>query len=136
MKSFKILPFSIDFSTSFLTFSLASGGSAPLTPYKSIFPKFSLNFRENFDKILKNFQKIAKFTCKFSKNYKIFIDFLTFFGNFRVWKNAKFLISPMKKVPPPKLPGPPPPNAKSCITYWLPFLIFLQKCLKRRPTYQ
>ena len=87
MKSFNILPFSIDFSTSFLTFSLASGGSPlepPTNPYFQNFLKFSLNFRENFDKILKNFQKIAKFTCKFSKNYKVFIDFLAFVENFRV----------------------------------------------------
>ena len=82
----------------FFIFSLASGGSAARTPYKSIFPKFSkffLNFRENFDNIFKKFQNIAKFPYKFSKNYIIFIDFLTFFENFRVWKNAKFLISPM-----------------------------------------
>ena len=63
MKSFKNLQFSIDFSTTFLIFSLASGGSAPLNPYKSIFPKFlkfSLKFRENFDKILKIFTKNRK----------------------------------------------------------------------------
>ena len=102
MKCFKILQFSIDFSTTFLIFSLASGSSPqpPTNPYFQNFLKFPLNFRENFDKILKKFQKIAKFTCKFAKNYKIFIDFLTFLESFRVWKNAKIFISPMKKVPP------------------------------------
>ena len=66
MKNFKSLQVSIDFSTVLNNFA---------NPLKCIFIKFSLNFRENFDKILKNFQKIAKFTCKFSKNYKILIDF-------------------------------------------------------------
>ena len=63
MKSFKILQFSIDFSTTFLMFSLASGSSTPEPPtnqYFQNFLKFSLNFRENFDKILKNFQKMHK----------------------------------------------------------------------------
>ena len=39
MKSVKSVQFSIDFSTTFLIFSLAI-----LTPYKSIFPKLFLNF--------------------------------------------------------------------------------------------
>ena len=65
MKRFKILQFSIDFSTNFFNiFATFFGGSAPRTPYKSRNPKiskFPLNFRENLEKILKNFQKIAKF---------------------------------------------------------------------------
>ena len=123
MKSFKILQFSIDFSTNFLIFSLASGGSAPRTPYKSIFPKFSINFRENFDQILKNFQKIAKFTCKFSKYYKIFIDFLTFFENFSSLKKMRnFWFLKCKKVPPHKPAGTPPPIRE--ILYKLLFVIF------------
>ena len=103
-KVLKFCRFPLIFRLIFLIFSLASGAPPPETPtnpYFQNFLNFSLNFRENFDKILTNFQKIAKFTCKFSKNYKIFIDFLTFFENFRVWKNAKFLLSTMKKYPPP-----------------------------------
>ena len=75
MKGFNILQFSIDFSTNFVIFSLASGGSAPeppTNPYFQNFLNFSLNFRENFDKIfnksqnfLKNFQKIIKFSLIF-----------------------------------------------------------------------
>ena len=52
MKSFEILQFSIDFSTTFLIFSLASGGSAtepPTSPYYENFLKFSLNFRKKFE---------------------------------------------------------------------------------------
>ena len=58
MKAFKILPFSNGFLTNFLIYS-------PTNPYFQNFQKFPLNFRENFDKMLKGFQKIAKFTCKF-----------------------------------------------------------------------
>ena len=50
----------------------------PTNAYFQNFLNFSLNFRENFDKILKKFQKLAKFPLKFSKNYKFFIDFLNF----------------------------------------------------------
>ena len=102
MKSFKILQFSIDFSTTFLIFSLASGGSAPRTPsnpYFQNFLKFSLNFRENFDTILKIFQKIINFSLIFKHYLKIF--------EFEKMRNFWFLQS--KKVPPPSLPGRPPP---------------------------
>ena len=64
MKTFKILQVYIDFPTIFLIFSLASGDPPPepaTNPYFQNFLNFSLNFRENFDKILKDFQKIEKF---------------------------------------------------------------------------
>ena len=84
-------------------FWLASGGSAPELSINPIFLKFSkrfLKFSRNFDKILKKLQKIEKFPYKVSKNYKNFIDFLTFFENFWVWKNRKFWFLQCKKVPP------------------------------------
>ena len=71
MKSFKILQFSIAFSTTFLIFSLASGGGAPeppTNPYFQNFLHFSLRFREKLVVILKNFPELAKFNDKFSKN--------------------------------------------------------------------
>ena len=80
MKIFKSLLVSIDFLTKFLIISLAT----PTNAYFQNFLNFSVNFRENFDDILKNFQKIAKFPLQFSKNYKIFIDFKIFFETFRV----------------------------------------------------
>ena len=80
MKRVKILQFSIDFSTNFVIFSLASGG---LSPRNALQIHISIDFRANFDKILNN-NKIAKFPYTFSKNYSMFIDFLTFFENFRV----------------------------------------------------
>ena len=119
MKSFKIFQFSIYFSTTFLIFSLASGGGSapepPTNPYFQNFLTFSLNFRENFDNIFQNFQKIAKCTCKFSKNYKIFIAFLAFLKIFEFEKMRNFWFLQWKSTP-PKLPGTPP-NAKSCINY-------------------
>ena len=81
MKNFKMLQVYIDFSTNFLIFSQDSGVPPP-NPYKCKFQNFlnfPINFSENFDKFLKNFQKLAKF----SKNYNFFIDFLNFFKNFR-----------------------------------------------------
>ena len=66
----KFCRFPLIFRLIFLIFSLASGGSAsepPTNPYFQNFRKFSLNFREHFDYFLINFQKIAKFTCKFFK---------------------------------------------------------------------
>ena len=77
MKIFTSLQVSIDFSIKFLIISLASGA----TLCKCTFPKFlnfSINFRENFDKILNNFQKIANFSVKFLKNCKFFIAFKIF----------------------------------------------------------
>ena len=69
MKICKLLQISIDFSTNFLIFSLASGDSA-LEPSKNLyfqsFLKFPLNFRENYDKNIKKISKIAKFPLKFS----------------------------------------------------------------------
>ena len=77
----------------FLIFSWASRGIAPRTPYKSIFPKFSLNFRENIEKVLKNFKKIAIFTSKFFKKIiKFSLLFLTFFENFRVCQKRNFCL--------------------------------------------
>ena len=121
MKSFIILPFSIDFSTSFLRFSLASWGSASRTPYKSIFQNFlklSLIFRENYDKILTNFLKIPKFNVKFQKIIKFSLIFYLFLKIFDFEKNAKFLSSTMKKYPLPSSRDPTP-NGKSCINYCL-----------------
>ena len=109
---FKSLPVSIDFSTKLLIISQASGGLAHQTSYKCLFPKFSnfsLNFRENFDRTLKNFQKIAKFPWKFSKNCKIFIDFLNFLKPLSLKKRLNFLFLLCKKVL-PLLPVPPPPT--------------------------
>ena len=69
MKTFKSLLVSIDFSTKFSIISLASVVSAPEPPTNDKFQKFlhfPLKFRVNFDKILKTFQKVAKFPLKFS----------------------------------------------------------------------
>ena len=69
MKIFKSLQVSIAFSTVFNNFA-SFGGSASWTPYKCIFPKFSkffLNFRVNFDKILKKFSKTRKIFLKIFK---------------------------------------------------------------------
>ena len=74
MKIFKCLQVSIDFSTKFLIISLALGALPPEPPPNAYFQNF-LNFRVNFHKILKNFQKIAKFPSKFVISYKFFIDF-------------------------------------------------------------
>ena len=120
MKIFKILEVSIDFSTNFLIFSLASGGSAP-PPEPSTNPYFQ-NFCENFDKLLNISQNFLK---NFHKNIKFSLIFLTFFENFRVWKNAKFLLSPIKKQPPPKRDhfSRDPQNAKSWRNYCALFII-------------
>ena len=63
MKTFKILLVSIDFSTSFLIISLASGAlpqEPPRNAYFQNFLNFPVNFRENFNRLFKKFQKIAK----------------------------------------------------------------------------
>ena len=89
MKIFKRLQVSIDFSTRFLIISLALGALPPpsRTPTNAYFPhflNFSINFRENFDKILK---KISINFLTFSKNYKFFIDFCQkFLKNFEYEK--------------------------------------------------
>ena len=67
MKIFNILHVSIDFSTNFLIFVglylYGFGGrfEPPTNLYFQRSLNFSLNFNENLDKILKRFQKIAKF---------------------------------------------------------------------------
>ena len=127
MKCFKILQFSIDFSPSLLIFSLASGGSAPppnpLQIYISkIFPKFLRKCRETFKKFSKN----RKLTCKFSKHYKIFIDFLTFFSKifeFEKMRNVCFL--QCKKVPTQACRDPPPIRE---ILYKLLTRLCLEEC--------
>ena len=68
------------FDLDFFIISLASGGgcSATRTPRKCtflIFRNFCSKFREKFEKILKNLEKIANFLSKLSKICKIFIDF-------------------------------------------------------------
>ena len=77
MKLFKILQASIDFATNFLIFSQGwgGGGRRRRNPYKStfqIFLNFALNFREDFEKILKFFSKNLEISLKI---YKFFIDF-------------------------------------------------------------
>ena len=71
MEIFRILQVSIDFSTNVLIFSLFLG-APPHEPHfrKSRFPKFSkfsLHFRENFQKILKIFKKSQYFLKNFQK---------------------------------------------------------------------
>ena len=84
MKIFKSLQASIDFSTRFLIISLASGGppGRPTNGYFQIFSKFSLNFRENFDKILKDFSKIRKISFKIFtiENFSLIFKILKPFG--------------------------------------------------------
>ena len=79
--------------------SVGGGGSAPRTPYKCIFPNF-LNFcptfRQKFDRILKKFEKFAKFSSKFFKNCKFFIDFLQLF-----WKLLRRPGALPPEAPPP-----------------------------------
>ena len=116
MKIFKILQVSIDFSTNFLKFLLASAAPPPEPPTNAYLQNslnFSINFRENFVKILKKFSTNLEISFKIFKNYRIFIDFLNFFENFRVWTNNKLSISPMEKRTPPIDPGTPPPSTKS-----------------------
>ena len=74
MTIFKSLQGSIDFSTKFLIISLASGGRAqppepPTNAYFQNFLNFSLNFRVNFDKMLKNFAKNSKISFKIFKKF-------------------------------------------------------------------
>ena len=59
MKIFKIIQLSIDFSTNFFSI-FVSFPEPPTNPYFQNFLNFSLNFRENFDKILKIFQNSLK----------------------------------------------------------------------------
>ena len=64
MKIFEILQVSTDFWTNFLILSHSSGALPPeprKSTYFKIFLNFSLNFREKFDQLLKNLQKIANF---------------------------------------------------------------------------
>ena len=64
MKIFKSLQISVDFSTRFLIILLDSGGPAlnPHTnPYFQNVLNFSQRFSENFDVILKDFQKSQSF---------------------------------------------------------------------------
>ena len=67
MKIFKSLQFFIYFSTvfnNFATFGWGGAGYRPQPPTNTYFPNFlnfSLNSRENFDKLLKNFQKSQNF---------------------------------------------------------------------------
>ena len=78
MKSFKILQFSIDFSPTFLYFRLLRGApphEPPTNPYFQNFLKFPLNFRENFDKILKNFKKSQNLHVNFQKIIKFSLIF-------------------------------------------------------------
>ena len=66
----KCCRFPLIFRLIFLIFSLVSGYSAPEPPtnqYFQNFLNFSLNFRENFDKILKFFQKSQNFLKIFHK---------------------------------------------------------------------
>ena len=88
MKSFKMLQVSIGFSTIFYIFSRFWGVASPpdpaRNPYVENFLKCSLNIRQNFNTIFKEFQKIAKFLYDLSKKYIFFIDFLTFFEIYRV----------------------------------------------------
>ena len=118
MKIFKILPVSIDCSTNFLIISLDSGVRPLPEPRKNAyfqnFLNFPINFRENIDKILKN----RKFSCTIFNKLEIFIAFLTFFENFRVWKTRHFWFLRCKKEPSPIAPGTPP-FRESCINNWL-----------------
>ena len=103
------MPFSIDFSTIFNIFARFGVGAPPpehpTNPYFQNCLNFSLHFRENFDKILKKSQN-------FQKNFQKIIKFSSL-------KNAKFLLSPMKKVSPQRdhCSRDLPPSAKSCINY-------------------
>ena len=94
MKIFKIWPFSIAFSTNFLIFSEASGGSAPephTNPYIHNSLYFSLHFREILFKILKNFQKISKISLNFFlKIIKISLIFKHFLKIFEFEKTRNF----------------------------------------------
>ena len=136
MKGFKILRFSIDFSTNFFNIFASFWGLRPppeptTNPCAQNFLNFSLNFSENFDKIFKKSQNFHNF----SKNYKIFIDFLTFFENFRVRTNVKFLLSTMKKVTPPQTGKLLPGHPQRKILYKLlaiQYVIKLQQSIIRR----
>ena len=56
---------------------------------------FLISFR-----IMKNFQKIAKFPLTFPKDYKFFIDLFKFVKFFLVWKSSIFDFSNVKSTPP------------------------------------
>ena len=85
----------------------------PLTnPYFQNFLKFFLHFRENFDKILKKIQKIAKFPYKFSINYKMCIAILSYLKIFEFAKMRSFDFSNVKKYP-HRQPATPPPHPRN-----------------------
>ena len=93
-KSSKFCQFPLTFRGIFLKFSLASGAPSRNSLKIHIFyffPKFSRIFQLNFKKFSKN----RKISSKILEKIESFHCFLTFFENFRVWKNAKFFISLM-----------------------------------------
>ena len=63
MKIFELLQVSIDFSTIFLNnfASFGRGPRPPPTPTTNVYFQNFLNFRENFDKIVKLFKKSQNF---------------------------------------------------------------------------
>ena len=134
MKIFKILQVSVNISTNFLIISLASGGSAPEPPIDAYFQNFlyfSLNFRENYDKILKSFQKSVKICFKIFKKLKNFIAFLNLLNPFEYKKREIFYFSRVTKYPPPIAPGTPPPIGEildilTVLSILTPVLIFEQ----------
>ena len=120
MKLFKNLQVSINFAVNFLIISLVSGLRPLPNHLQLLFPKFSkfsLNFRENFEKVLKFFRKIAKFPLNFSKNYNIHW-FLIFLKLSSLKKTRMFDCFNVKTYP--HCSRDPPPSAKSCINYWFP----------------
>ena len=85
------------------------GGLRPRTQYKSIFPiylNFSLNFRENFDKLLKHFQKSQNFFKNFQKIINVSLLFKILVKPFEFEKPLSFLFLQCKKYP-PIAPGTP-----------------------------
>ena len=85
MKIFKKFTFFIDYSTQISINSLASGGSAPRTPYKCIFPNF-LNFYPHFrQEFEKNFKIFFKKSRNFLENFLKIVIFHWFFLQI-LWK--------------------------------------------------
>ena len=72
--------FPLIFRVTFLINSLASGVRlrTPKNADFQIFLNYYPNFREKFDKNLKNFGKNCKFSIKIIKNRNFFIDFFNF----------------------------------------------------------